>query len=74
MSLFSVSMSECVSAPGSTGIRKTIASVLFAGFLIVLHAATKVSADADALSNRESLGIRADGRDPTDDLVAESVE
>ena len=57
MSLFSVATSECVSAPGPSGIRKTIASCLFVGFLIVLHAATQVPADADALSNRESLGI-----------------
>src|SRR6185295_18101481 len=40
--------------------------------LVAVHAATQVPADADALSDRESLGIRTDGRDPTDDFVAEN--
>ena len=40
--------------------------------LVTVHAATRVPADADALSDLESLGIRTDGRDPTDDLVAEN--
>jgi len=36
-----------------------------------MHTASDAG-NADALSNRESLGIRTDGRDPTDDLVAEN--
>src|SRR5947209_7535184 len=40
--------------------------------LMTVHAATRVPADADALSDLESLGIRTYGRDPTDDLVAEN--
>src|SRR5439155_21361832 len=40
--------------------------------LVTVHAATRVPADADALSDLESLGIRTYGRDPTDDLVAEN--
>jgi hypothetical protein len=39
--------------------------------LVTVHAATRVPADADALSDLESLGIRTYGRDPTGDLVAE---
>ena len=40
--------------------------------LVTVHAASRVPADADALSDLESLGIRTYGRDPTDDLVAEN--
>src|SRR5499427_3050453 len=41
--------------------------------LVTMHAATRVPADPDALSDLESLlGIRTDGRDATDDLVAEN--
>src|SRR6185369_15082205 len=40
--------------------------------LATVHVATREPADADALSYLEPLGIRAYGRDPTDDLVAES--
>ena len=40
--------------------------------LVTVHAAPRVPADADALSDRESFGIRTDGRDPADDLVAEN--
>ena len=40
--------------------------------LVTVHAAARVPADADALSDRETLGIRTHGRDPTDDLVAEN--
>src|SRR5262249_48469477 len=38
--------------------------------LPTVHAATRAPADADALSNRESLGIRPYGRDPADDRGA----
>src|SRR5262245_22255473 len=38
--------------------------------LVTMHAATRVPADPDALSDLESLlGIRTYGRDATDDLV-----
>jgi len=40
--------------------------------LATVHAAPRAPADADALSDLESLGIRTYGRDPTDDLVAEN--
>src|SRR6266404_6314217 len=40
--------------------------------LVTVHAATGDPADADALSDLESLGIRTYGRDSTDDLVAEN--
>src|SRR5262247_101821 len=40
--------------------------------LVTVHAAPRGPADADALSDRETLGIRTDRRDPTDDLVAEN--
>ena len=40
--------------------------------LLTVHAAPRVPADADALSDLESLGIRTHGRDQTDDLVAEN--
>src|SRR5262245_60941324 len=40
--------------------------------LATVHTATRVPADADALPNLDSLGIRTYGRDPTDDLVAEN--
>ncbi len=40
--------------------------------LVAVHAAPLVPADADALSDLESLGIRTDGRDLADDLVAEN--
>ena len=40
--------------------------------LAAVHAAPRVPADADALADLESLGVRTDGRDPTDDLVAEN--
>jgi hypothetical protein len=40
--------------------------------LVAVHAATGDPADADALSDLESLGIGTYGRDPTDDLVAEN--
>src|SRR5215813_10274490 len=41
--------------------------------LVTVHAATREPADADALSDLESLlGIRTYGRDATDDLVAEN--
>jgi len=53
MSLFSVSTSECVSAPGPTGIRKTIASFLFVGFLILLHAVPVAASNEFAPSSVE---------------------
>ena len=40
--------------------------------LMTVHAATRVPADADALSDLESLRIWTHGRDPTDNLVAEN--
>src|SRR6266536_2044948 len=40
--------------------------------LVAVHAATGDPADADALSDLESLGIRTYSRDSTDDLVAEN--
>src|SRR2546428_7201290 len=40
--------------------------------LVAVHAAAGDPADADALSDLESLGIGTYGRDPTDDLVAEN--
>ena len=40
--------------------------------LVTVHAAPRVPADADALSDRETFGIRTNGRDPTDDLVAQN--
>src|SRR5262249_61910073 len=41
--------------------------------LVTVHAATREPADADALSDLESLlGIRTYGRDMTDDLVADN--
>jgi hypothetical protein len=40
--------------------------------LATVHAATRVPADADALSNRDSFGIRTYGGDSTGDLVAEN--
>src|SRR5437879_13228882 len=40
--------------------------------LVTVHAAPRVPAAADALSDLESLGIGTYGRDPTDDLVAEN--
>src|SRR5262244_3995396 len=41
--------------------------------LVTMHAATRVPADPDALSDLESLlGIRTYGRDMTDNLVAEN--
>src|SRR6185436_9698516 len=40
--------------------------------LVTVHAAPRGPANADALSDRETFGIRTDGRDPTDDLVAEN--
>src|SRR5262249_36444726 len=39
---------------------------------VPVHAATRTPADADALSDLESLGIRTHGRDSTNDLVAEN--
>ena len=40
--------------------------------LATVHATAGIPADADALSDLESFGIRTDGRDPADDLVAEN--
>src|SRR6185436_10804609 len=40
--------------------------------LVTVHAATGVPSDTDALPDLESLGIRTDGRDPTDHLMAEN--
>src|SRR6266567_2034112 len=40
--------------------------------LVAVHAATGDPADADTLSDLESLGIRTYSRDSTDDLVAEN--
>ena len=40
--------------------------------LVTVHTATRVPADADALSDLEPLGIRTYGPDPTGDLVAEN--
>src|SRR5215510_6121053 len=40
--------------------------------LATMHATAREPADADALSDRESLGVRSDGRDTTDDLMAEN--
>jgi len=37
-----------------------------------VHAATRTPADADALADLQSLGIRTYGRDTTGDLVAEN--
>ena len=53
MSLFSVSMSECVSAPGITGVRRAIASCLLAGLLIVLHVVPVVASNEFAPSSVE---------------------
>ena len=39
--------------------------------LSAVHVAAGEPADADALADRETLGIRTCGRDPTDDFVAE---
>jgi len=39
---------------------------------VTVHAATRTPANAHALSDLESLGIRTHGRDPTDDLVTEN--
>src|SRR6266850_6576667 len=40
--------------------------------LAAVHVAAGKPADADALSDFESLGIRTDGRDPTHNFVAEN--
>jgi hypothetical protein len=40
--------------------------------LWAVHVAAREPADAHALADRETLGIRTDGRDSTDDLVPES--
>ena len=40
--------------------------------LVIVHAATRVPADAHALSRLEPLGIWPRGRDPADDLVPEN--
>src|SRR4029077_470272 len=40
--------------------------------LVTVHIAARVPADADALSDMDSLGIRTDSRDPTDNFVAEN--
>ena len=53
MSLFSVSMSEYVSAPGHTGVRRAIASFLLAGVLTVLHAVPVVASMEFAPSSVE---------------------
>src|SRR4029077_11185232 len=37
--------------------------------LVTVHATPRAPADADALSDLETFGIRTDGREPTDDLV-----
>jgi hypothetical protein len=37
-----------------------------------MHATARKPADADALAHPESLGIRTDSRDPTNDFMAES--
>ena len=38
--------------------------------LATVHVATREPADADALSDRQSLGVWTDGSDPAGDLVA----
>jgi hypothetical protein len=40
--------------------------------LVAVHATSRTPTHADALSDVPSLGIRAYGRDPADDLVAEN--
>ena len=40
--------------------------------LVTMHAAPRVPADADALSDLESFGMRTYGRDATGDFVAEN--
>jgi hypothetical protein len=40
--------------------------------LAAVHAATRIPSDTDALSDRQPLGIRPQGRDATGDFVAES--
>ena len=53
MSLFPLSTSECVSAPGPTGVRRAIAISLLAGFLTVLHAVPVVASTEFAPSSVE---------------------
>jgi hypothetical protein len=40
--------------------------------LVTVHAAARVPAHPDSLSDLGSFGVRTYGRDPTDDLVAEN--
>jgi hypothetical protein len=40
--------------------------------LVAVHAAARVPAHPDSLSDLGSFGVRTYGRDPTDDLVAEN--
>ena len=54
MSLIPASISEYVSVPGSTGVRRTIASFLLAGLLTVLHAASVVASTEFAPSSVEN--------------------
>jgi len=54
MALCSVSTSECVSAPGLTGVGKAIASCLFAGLLTVMQAVPVVASDEFAPSSVEN--------------------
>ncbi len=53
MSLFAVSMSECVSASDFTGVRRAIASVLLTGLLTVLHAIPAVASNEFSPSSVE---------------------
>src|SRR5712691_9176683 len=68
---------KTVTPPHSSGPASAKFSVSGSGMasrhaLVAVHAATGDPADADALSDLESLGIGTYGRDPTDDLVAEN--
>ena len=49
------------------------ATIMVSGHaLVTMHATARVPADADALPDFQSFGIRTQRRDPTDDLVAEN--
>lgn len=54
MSLFSALKSNCVSAPGISGVGRTVASFLFAGLLTLLHAASVVASTEFAPSSVEN--------------------
>jgi putative transcriptional regulator len=54
MSLFSALKSNCVSAPGISGVGRTVASFLFAGLLTLLHAVPVVASNEFAPSSVEN--------------------